>query len=62
MPLTIAAVAVLGSALLGLGVAAALLVAATVAPTDPVLATEVQVAEPTEDPDGDDAASEPDRR
>jgi len=54
MPLTIAAVAVLGGVLLGLGVAAALLLAAAIAPTDPVLATEVQVAEPTEDPDGDE--------
>ncbi len=54
MPLTIVAVAVLGWAVLGLGVATALLVAAAIAPTDPVLATEVQVAEPTEDPDGDE--------
>jgi NhaP-type Na+/H+ or K+/H+ antiporter len=54
MPLTILAVAVLGWALLGLGVAAALLVAAAIAPTDPVLATEVQVAEPTEDPENDE--------
>ncbi|GAB1511710.1 cation:proton antiporter [Actinophytocola sp. KF-1] len=54
MPLTIVAVAVLGWAVLGLGAAAALLIAAAVAPTDPVLATEVQVAEPTEDPEGDE--------
>jgi NhaP-type Na+/H+ or K+/H+ antiporter len=51
MPLTIAVVAVLCWALLGVGAAAALLLAAALAPTDPVLATEVQVAEPTEDPD-----------
>lgn len=37
--------------LLGLGLAAALLLAATLAPTDPVLASEVQVAEPADDPD-----------
>jgi NhaP-type Na+/H+ or K+/H+ antiporter len=37
--------------ILGLGLAAALLVAAALAPTDPVLASEVQVAEPAEDPD-----------
>jgi sodium/hydrogen antiporter len=37
--------------LLGLGLAAALLLAAALAPTDPVLASEVQVAEPAEDPD-----------
>lgn len=51
MPLTMLAAALLGSALLGFGVAAAALLAAAVAPTDPVLATEVQVAEPTEEPD-----------
>jgi NhaP-type Na+/H+ or K+/H+ antiporter len=54
MPLTIAVVAVLAGSLLGLGVAAALLLAAALAPTDPVLATEVQVAEPTEDPEEDE--------
>ncbi len=54
MPLTIVAVAVLGWAVLGLSAAAALLVAAAIAPTDPVLATEVQVAEPAEDPDGEE--------
>jgi NhaP-type Na+/H+ or K+/H+ antiporter len=54
MPLTIAVVAVLGGLLLGLGVAAALLLAAALAPTDPVLATEVQVGEPTEDPEEDE--------
>ena len=51
MPLTIAVVAVLAGSLLGMGAAAALLLAAALAPTDPVLATEVQVAEPTEDPE-----------
>jgi len=51
MVLSIIAVTVLASQLLGLGLAAALLLAAVLAPTDPVLASEVQVAEPAEDPD-----------
>lgn len=46
MPLTIAGVAVLGS-LAGLGVAEAVLLGAALAPTDPVLASDVQVGEPT---------------
>ncbi|WP_210481905.1 sodium:proton antiporter [Naasia sp. SYSU D00948] len=46
MPLSMLAVGVLGWAVLGLGAAAALLLAAALAPTDPVLATEVQVSEP----------------
>lgn len=54
MPLSIVAVAVLGWVGLGLGAASALLLAAAVAPTDPVLATEVQVSEPVDDPDADD--------
>ncbi|WNV88485.1 cation:proton antiporter [Umezawaea sp. Da 62-37] len=60
MPLTMVAVAVLGWSVLGFGVAGAVLLAAALAPTDPVLATEVQVAEPadnTDDPeDSDDEA------
>lgn len=48
MPLTIIAVAFLGWAMLGLGVAASVLLAAALAPTDPVLATEVQVGEPAD--------------
>ena len=51
MTVSIAVMAAAGIALLGLGVAAAILLAAALAPTDPVLATEVQVAEPVEDPD-----------
>ena len=51
MPLTIVAVTVIGHQLLGLGLAAAVLVAAVLAPTDPVLASEVQVAEPADDAD-----------
>jgi sodium/hydrogen antiporter len=54
MTLSIAVVAAAGIALLGLGVAAAILLAAALAPTDPVLASEVQVAEPAEDPDQPD--------
>lgn len=54
MPLSIVAVAVLGWAGLGLGAASALLLAAALAPTDPVLATEVQVSEPVDDPEADD--------
>jgi NhaP-type Na+/H+ or K+/H+ antiporter len=46
MPLTIAAVALLGGSLLGLAPAAALLLGAALAPTDPVLAGEVQVGSP----------------
>jgi NhaP-type Na+/H+ or K+/H+ antiporter len=49
MPLSMAAIGLLGWGVLGLGVAASLLVAAAIAPTDPVLASEVQVAEPAED-------------
>jgi sodium/hydrogen antiporter len=46
MPLTILALAWLGHALLGLGLAAAVLLAAALAPTDPVLASDVQVGPP----------------
>lgn len=46
MPLTIAALALLASGLLGLGAASALLLAAALAPTDPVLASDVQVGPP----------------
>lgn len=50
MPLTMLAVGVLGWSVLGLGVAGAVLLAAALAPTDPVLATEVQVSEPVTEP------------
>ena len=56
MPLTIVVTALLGGWLLGLGAAAAVLLAAVLAPTDPVLATEVQVGEPTEDVESEDEA------
>jgi NhaP-type Na+/H+ or K+/H+ antiporter len=51
MTLSMLVAAILGWALLGFGVAATVLLAAAIAPTDPVLATEVQVAEPTDEPD-----------
>lgn len=46
MPLTIAGVALLGWWMLGLAPAAAVLLGASMAPTDPVLASDVQVGEP----------------
>ena len=48
MPLCIAAVALLGSAFAGMTVAGALLLGAILAPTDPVLAGDVQVGRPSE--------------
>jgi NhaP-type Na+/H+ or K+/H+ antiporter len=48
---SIAIVALLAGWLLGFGLAAALLLGAVLAPTDPVLASEVQVAEPAEEED-----------
>jgi sodium/hydrogen antiporter len=54
MPLTIAAVALLGDALLGLSGAAALLLGAALAPTDPVLAGDIGVGPP-----GDEDEHEP---
>jgi NhaP-type Na+/H+ or K+/H+ antiporter len=46
MPITILALALLGHFMLGLGIATSLLVAAALAPTDPVLASDVQVGPP----------------
>jgi NhaP-type Na+/H+ or K+/H+ antiporter len=51
MPLTIAAIALLGWAALGLTVAAAVLLGAVLAPTDPVLASDVQVEGPSGEED-----------
>ena len=48
MPLTIVAVALLGWWLAGMSLAAAILLGAVLAPTDPVLAGDVQVGPPTE--------------
>jgi NhaP-type Na+/H+ or K+/H+ antiporter len=50
MPLSILAVGLLGWGLLGLGIATSILLAGALAPTDPVLASEVQVAEPAQNP------------
>lgn len=47
MPVTIASTALLGAALGGLAATSALLLGAVLAPTDPVLASDVQVGEPT---------------
>jgi NhaP-type Na+/H+ or K+/H+ antiporter len=46
MPLSILGIALIGGWLLGLGAAAALLLGAALAPTDPVLASDVQVGPP----------------
>lgn len=48
MPLSILGIAVLGSTLLGLGLPSAILLGAALAPTDPVLASDVQVGPPGE--------------
>lgn len=48
MPVCIVGFALLGGGALGLGAGAAVLLAAVLAPTDPVLASEVQVGEPAE--------------
>jgi NhaP-type Na+/H+ or K+/H+ antiporter len=59
MPLTIAGIALLGMGVLGLAPAVAVLLGAVLSPTDPVLASDVQVGAPaTEDPDA--AGEEPD--
>jgi NhaP-type Na+/H+ or K+/H+ antiporter len=54
MPLSMLAVGFLGWSVLGLGAASAVLLAAALAPTDPVLATEVQVSEPVVEEEGED--------
>lgn len=48
MPLTIAAVALMGMTVAGMTLAGAILLGAVMAPTDPVLAGDVQVGPPTE--------------
>lgn len=61
MPLTIAGVAVLGWWMHGLTPAAAVLLGAALAPTDPVLASDVQVGEPGEEvPDDSNPAGRED--
>lgn len=54
MPLSIAAVASLGWWVVGLTPAAALLLGAVIAPTDPVLASDVQVSAPSKEGDDDE--------
>lgn len=54
MPLTIALVAALAMSALALPLASAVLLGAVLAPTDPVLASDVQVEGPTEEEDADD--------
>jgi sodium/hydrogen antiporter len=58
MPLSILALSLLGLWLLGLGLAAAVLVGAALAPTDPVLASEVQVGEPADSEEETDKEDE----
>ncbi len=54
MPLTVLGVAALAYGFLGWPLAAALLLGAVLAPTDPVLASDVQVGEPTDDAEAED--------
>lgn len=54
MPLFIAILGLAAWGLAGLAPAAALLLAAVLAPTDPVLAADVRVGEPTDDPHSED--------
>ncbi len=58
MPLCILVFTLMGFAFLGLGLASAILVAAALAPTDPVLASEVQVGEPADGEEGFDREDE----
>jgi NhaP-type Na+/H+ or K+/H+ antiporter len=61
MPLTVLAITLLGWSLLGLPIAAAVLLGAVIAPTDPVLASEVQLPGPGADEESDaDADADPD--
>jgi NhaP-type Na+/H+ or K+/H+ antiporter len=53
MPLTILGLALLAYGLLGLGIATALLLASVLAPTDPVLASDIQVGPPDSGEDGE---------
>ena len=60
MPLSIAVTAVLGWWFVGLAPASAILLGAALAPTDPVLASDVQVAGPTTDEEDEDEIDERD--
>ncbi|MCC9145275.1 MULTISPECIES: cation:proton antiporter [unclassified Arthrobacter] len=53
MPLSLLGLTLLNLWVLGVGLAAAILLAAALAPTDPVLASEVQVGEPADDEEED---------
>ncbi|HET9878543.1 MAG TPA: cation:proton antiporter [Candidatus Limnocylindria bacterium] len=55
MPLTIAGMALLGAWLVGMTVASAVLLGAVLAPTDPVLAEDIQVGGPMQDEPEDEA-------
>ena len=55
MPLTIAGMAVIGSWVVGMSLASAILLGAVLAPTDPVLADDVQVGGPMQDQEEDEA-------
>ncbi|MCM2389932.1 cation:proton antiporter [Streptomyces albipurpureus] len=54
LPMTVGVTAITAWVLLDWPIAAALLIGAVLAPTDPVLAAEVRVGEPTEDEDDED--------
>ncbi|MFC5970702.1 cation:proton antiporter [Halomarina salina] len=56
MPLTIAGAAALGWGVLGFALPTAMLLGAVVAPTDPVLAAEVQVEDPGEGSEGEEVS------
>ncbi len=58
MPLTVAAIALLAGGALGLPIAAAILLGAVLAPTDPVLASDVQLPGPGTDEEEEDANDE----
>ncbi|NNE12874.1 MAG: sodium:proton antiporter [Ilumatobacter sp.] len=58
MPLTVAAIAVLAGGVIGLPIASAVLLGAVLAPTDPVLASDVQLPGPGADHEDDDADDE----
>jgi sodium/hydrogen antiporter len=60
MPLSIGGVALLGWWVIGLAPSAALLLGAVLAPTDPVLASDVQVEGPTTDEEDEDEIDETD--
>ncbi|MGL5909094.1 MAG: cation:proton antiporter, partial [Phycicoccus sp.] len=62
MPLTIGAVAVLAWGVLGVALPAAVLLGAALAPTDPVLASDVQVEGPALEGDGDEIDEDDDVR